>query len=130
MTEFYSSAEDVMQYTGVKPQDLGLDDELKLKEVIEKWLIQIKDIIDRDRNRNFHKEGSEVPPGIDHIAMRVCANVVAQASFRRESTIVQVDDYSIQMVDDQIFTKAIREDLSRYPRKMSFGMTIVKGGVN
>ena len=126
MAEFYSTAEEVMQYTGVKPGDLGLSEEQELKDVLEGWLIQIKDIIDRDRNRNFHKEGSEVPPGIDHIAMRVCANVVAQASFRRESTIVQVDDYSIQMVDDQIFTKAIREDLSRYPRKPSFGMMVVK----
>ncbi len=128
MTEFYSSAEDVMQYTGVKPQDLGLDDELKLKEVIEKWLIQIKDIIDRDRNRDFHKEDGGVPPGIDHIAMRVCANVVAQASFRRESTIVQVDDYTIQMVDDRVFTTSIRDDLKRYPRKARFGMTVIGGG--
>ena len=130
MAEFYSTAEEVMQYTGVKPGDLGLNEEQELKDVLEGWLIQIKDIIDKDRNRNYHREGSEVPPGINHIAMRVCANVVAQASFRRESTIVQVDDYRIQMVDDQIFTEAIREDLSRYPRKMSFGMTIVKGGVN
>lgn len=126
MAEFYSTAEEVMQYTGVKPGDLGLNEEQELKDVLEGWLIQIKDIIDRDRNRNYHREGSEVPPGINHIAMRVCANVVAQASFRRESTIVQVDDYKIQMVDDQIFTEAIRSDLSRYPRKIGFGMMVVK----
>lgn len=126
MAEFYSTAEEVMQYTGVKPGDLGLNEEQELKDVLEGWLIQIKDIIDKDRNRNYHREGSEVPPGINHIAMRVCANVVAQASFRRESTIVQVDDYRIQMVDDQIFTEAIRSDLSRYPRKMGFGIMVVK----
>ena len=126
MAKFYSTAEEVMQYTGVKPGDLGLNEEQELKDVLEGWLIQIKDIIDKDRNRDYHQEGSEVPPGINHIAMRVCANVVAQASFRRESTIVQVDDYRIQMVDDQIFTKAIRSDLSRYPRKMGFGIMVVK----
>lgn len=126
MAEFYSTAEEVMQYTGVKPGDLGLNEEQELKDILEGWLIQIKDIIDKDRNRNYHREGSEVPPGINHIAMRVCANVVAQASFRRESTIVQVDDYRIQMVDDQIFTEAIRSDLSRYPRKIGFGMMVVK----
>ena len=126
MAKFYSTAEEVMQYTGVKPGDLGLNEEQELKDVLEGWLIQIKDIIDKDRNRDYHQEGSEVPPGINHIAMRVCANVVAQASFRRESTIVQVDDYRIQMVDDQIFTEAIRSDLSRYPRKTGFGMMVIR----
>lgn len=128
MAEFYSTAEEVMQYTGVKPGDLGLSEEQELKDVLEGWLIQIKDIIDRDRNRDFHKEDGGVPPGIDHIAMRVCANVVAQASFRRESTIVQVDDYTIQMVDDRVFTTSIRDDLKRYPRKARFGMTVIGGG--
>ncbi len=126
MAEFYSTAEEVMQYTGVKPGDLGLNEEQELKDVLEGWLIQIKDIIDRDRNRNYHQEGSEVPPGIDYIAMRVCANVIAQATFRRESTIVQVDDYKIQMVDDQVFTDAIKKDLSRYPKKPSFGIMVIK----
>jgi len=128
MAKFYSTAEEVMQYTGVKPGDLGLNEEQELKDVLEGWLIQIKDLIDRDRNRDFHKEDGGVPPGIDHIAMRVCANVVAQASFRRESTIVQVDDYTIQMVDDRIFTTSIRDDLKRYPRKARFGMTVIGGG--
>lgn len=128
MAEFYSTAEEVMQYTGVKPGDLGLNEEQELKDVLEGWLIQIKDLIDRDRNRDFHKEDGGVPPGINHIAMRVCANVVAQASFRRESTIVQVDDYTIQMVDDRIFTTSIRDDLKRYPRKARFGMTVIGGG--
>lgn len=128
MAEFYSTAEEVMQYTGVKPGDLGLSEEQELKDVLEGWLIQIKDLIDRDRNRDFHKEDGGVPPGIDHIAMRVCANVVAQASFRRESTIVQVDDYTIQMVDDRVFTTSIRDDLKRYPRKARFGMTVIGGG--
>lgn len=127
MAEFYSTAEEVMQYTGVKPGDLGLSEEQELKDVLEGWLIQIKDLIDRDRNRDFHKEDGGVPPGIDHIAMRVCANVVAQASFRRESTIVQVDDYIIQMVDDRVFTTPIRDDLKRYPRKARFGMTVIGG---
>ncbi|MDI6840438.1 MAG: hypothetical protein QMD71_06305 [bacterium] len=124
--EYYSSPEEVMQYTGVKPQDLGLEETEELIEVLEGWLVQIKDIIDQDRNRNYHQVEGGVPPGINHIAMRVCANVVAQASFRRESTIVQVDDYKVQMVDDNIFTEPIMRDLSRYPRKPRFGMMVMK----
>ena len=129
--EYYSTPEEVMQYTGIKPQDLGLGIDEELKQVIEGWLIQIKDIIDQDRNRDYHQEveegkRTEVPPGIHHIAMRVCANVIAQAAFRRESTIVQVDDYKVQMVDDQIFTEPIMRDLSRYPRKPRFGMMVMR----
>ncbi len=124
----YSSAKDVIQYTGTQPRDLGLETDEDLEELITKWLIQIKDLIDRDRNRDFHKEDGGVPPGLDHIARRGCANVVAQASFRRESTIVQVDDYTIQMVDDRVFTTSIRDDLKRYPRKARFGMTVIGGG--
>jgi len=131
MPQFYSNADEVIQYTGVQPQDLGLESYEGLNRVIEGWLVQIKDIIDKDRNRDYHQEmeegkRTEVPPGIHHIAMRVCANVVAQATFRRESTIVQVDDYKVQMVDDQVFTDAIKKDLSRYPKKPSFGMMVVK----
>jgi len=131
MPQFYSTADEVIQYTGVHPQDLGLESYEGLNRVIEGWLVQIKDIIDKDRNRDYHQEveegkRTEVPPGIHHIAMRICANVIAQATFRRESTIVQVDDYKVQMLDDQIFTDAIKKDLSRYPKKPSFGIMVVK----
>jgi len=131
MPQFYSTADEVIQYTGVHPQDLGLESDEELKKVIEGWLVQIKDIIDQDRNRNYHQEvedgkRTEVPPGINHIAMRVCANVIAQATFRRESTIVQVDDYQVQMLDDQIFTDAIKKDLARYPKKSRFGMMVIR----
>ena len=131
MPQFYSTADEVIQYTGVHPQDLGLESDEELKKVIEGWLVQIKDIIDQDRNRNYHQEvedgkRTEVPPGINHIAMRVCANVIAQATFRRESTIVQVDDYQVQMLDDQIFTDAIKKDLARYPKKSRFGTMVIR----
>jgi hypothetical protein len=131
MPQFYSTVDEVIQYTGVHPQDLGLESDEELKKVIEGWLVQIKDIIDQDRNRDYHQEveegkRTEVPPGIHHIAMRVCANVIAQATFRRESTIVQVDDYQVQMLDDQIFTDAIKKDLARYPKKSRFGMMVIR----
>lgn len=128
----YSSAEEVIRFTGVHPPDLGLSSDDELKTVIEGWLVQIKDVIDQDRNRDYHQEvidgkRTAVPPGINLIAMRMCANMVAQATFRRESTIVQVDDYKIQMVDDRVFTEQLMKDLSRYPKKPKFfGMLVVK----
>lgn len=125
----YSSAEEVIRYTGIRPSDLDFEDDIdeeteeviksadeKLEELVKGWLIQIKDLIDQDRNRDYHEEG-EVPKGINHIALRMASNMVAQAVMRRETPIVRVDDFSIQMVEDQVFTNAIRRDLARYPMK-------------
>jgi len=126
--KMYSTPEKVISYTGVRPQDFYLEDdgektaEEKLKEMIEGWLLQVKDLIDADRNRDYNKEVDEgkrekVPPGIENIALRMAANMVAQAQLRRETPIVRHDDYSVDMVEDKVMTNAIKNDLARFPFK-------------
>ncbi len=125
----YSDASEVIEYTGLRPSDLDIeqviDEETEevtktadeaLEELITGWLVQVKNLIDQDRNRDYHAEGA-VPDGIHNIALRMTANMVAQAIMRRDTSIVRVDDFSVQMVDDQIFTAAIRRDLARFPMK-------------
>ena len=118
---YYSTPEDVISYTGIKPKDLGFgeEDEDGLKALIEVWLTQIKSLIDADRNRNYLVEGT-VPAGIDNIALRMAANLVAIAVVRRDTPIVRVDDFNIQIVRDEIFTEPIQKDLSRFPAKPRF----------
>lgn len=130
--KYYSTPEDVIRYAGIHPPDLGFeeDQEDEVKELIEHWLVQIKDVMDQETGVDFHKAEGGVPPGIDHIAMRAAANVVAQASYRRESTIVQVDDYHIEMLDDNIFTESIMRDLRKYARKNKISIMVVKGDRN
>jgi len=137
----YSSPEKVIEYTGVRPQDFGLEDELdgneevvktaeeKLESIIEGWLEQVKDLIDHDRNRDYHEEVEEgkrekVPPGIEFIALRMAANMVAQANLRRQTPIVRHDDFSVDMVGDKVFTKAIQRDLARFPYKPNFKLIV------
>jgi len=135
---FYSSVDAVKQYTGVRPEDLGLpgtvdqgenETEITLEEVLEQWLVEAKSLIDLDRNRDFHADYAQevngdtvynYPPGLDNVAMRLVANMVAQAVMRRETPIVQIDDFTINMVDDQVFTQAIRADLRRFLPKPRF----------
>lgn len=128
----YSSPNEVIRYTSIQPKDLDLDTPEKLNALINQWLVQAKDLIDQDRNRDYHKEvelgkRSSVPSGIDNIALRIVANMVAQAKIRRDTSIVRVDDYEIKMADDEIFTKAIRSDLSLYPKKRRFSFLRISG---
>ena len=125
--EFYSTPEAVMRYTGIRHSDLGLEDEEQLKAILRDLLREAKDLIDQDRNRDYHEEildgkRDAVPPGINNIALRMVANMMAQAVMRRDTPIVRVDDFSFQMVDDQVFTNAIKKDLSKYPYKPNLGM--------
>jgi len=128
---FYSSVKDVKDYTGIKPPDIGFknDDamtaEEKLEAFIEARLVEIKDLIDHDRNRDYHAEvesgqREKIPPGIHHIALRIMKNLFAHAVISRSTPIVRVDDFTIRMVEDRVFTPAIKKDLKTYPAKPRF----------
>lgn len=121
----YSDPQDVITYTGLKPKDLGLDTAQELEDTVNGWLLGIKDFIDRNRNRDYHKEGA-VPYGIHQIALRAAANMTAVAILRRETPIVQQDDFTIRMVEDQVFTEALMKDLNNYLPKPRIGMLVVK----
>lgn len=124
MADFYSTIEDVKKYTGIKPKDLSIT-ETELNSLIEKWLAGVKSLIDADRNRNYTEEGN-VPAGIDLIALRMASNLVAIAVVRRDTPIVRVDDFNIQLVRDEIFTEPILRDLSRFPAKPRFRLMRVR----
>lgn len=116
----YSSPAEVIHFTGTRPEDLGLATVSELEILISSWLVAAKDLIDRDRNRDYHAEVAAgrrtvVPPGIGNIAMRIVANMAALAVLRRETPVVKVGDYTIRMAEDDIFTGSIRKDLKLYP---------------
>jgi len=52
----YSTVDDVINYTGIKYDTLGLSNKTELETMIETWLIQIKSLIDRDRKRDLEKD--------------------------------------------------------------------------
>jgi len=124
---YYSDPTTVKQYTGVKYTDLSFTDDASYVTWIEDRLVEVKDLIDQDRNRDYHQEveaGTRaiIPPGINNIALRMMSNMLAQAVLRRETPIVKIDDFTIKMVEDQVFTSAIRKDLARYPAVTRFRM--------
>ena len=120
---FYSTAQEVIEYTGVSPFDVGVDDSEELKSLIESWLLEIKDIIDADRRRDFLQEADGDPASVrklvHNVAKRMAANMVALAILRRETPIIKMDDFTVQLVQDQVMTKDIRRDLNLIPRGIS-----------
>jgi len=131
VAEHYSTVQEVLTLTGLKPKDLGLETQQQLDDTITGWLVDIKDFIDTNRNRNYHDEVAQglramVPPGIHQIALRAAGNMAAVAILRRETPIVKQEDFTVRLVDDQVFSEAIRHDLATFPPKPRFRMSVVK----
>ncbi len=129
--EYYSTPADVIQSTGIRPDDLGMETTQQLNTWITARLQEIKNLIDQDRNRDYaaeaETEGKEVPKGINGIALRMMSNHIGHANLRRTTPIIRVDDFTIKMIEDQVFTTAIKNDLKRYPKKPRFRFLVVTG---
>jgi len=120
---FYSSVDDVIAYTGIKYGDLGLEDADELAVVIESNLKAAKSLIDQSRVRDYAQEVEDgertvVPAGIDDIAKRMVSNMLANAVARRSTSTVRPEDLKV-MMDDVVITDAIKNDLSKYPKKLN-----------
>lgn len=123
MATYYSSPADVIAYTGVRPEDLGIEateedtaDEL-LTALLTEWLEEAADLIDRDRRQSWLTELT-IPAGINNIAKRLVANMVAQAVLRRDTPIIKIGDFAVKMTDDSILTRAIKRDLRMFSRPL------------
>lgn len=125
---FYSTAVDVIGATGVEPDDLSQADSASLTSLIEDWLLEIKDIIDADRKRDFLDEAGGDPLAVrklvHNVAKRMASNMVALAVLRRDTSIVKMDDFSVQLVSDRVLTEDVRRDLALIPRGSTASLPI------
>ncbi|SDG74019.1 hypothetical protein SAMN04489735_100255 [Aneurinibacillus thermoaerophilus] len=122
MGKYYSTIEDVIVYTGIEPVDLKLDTEEELHSTIETWLIQVKSLMDRITERDFHKELedgkiNEIDAGLHNIALRITANMVLQAQIRKQTSTIEKDSNLPQLLQSSIITQDIREELEQYKNK-------------
>ncbi len=121
----YGTYKMVKAATGVKPEDLSLNTEEELQHVIESWLLEAKDYIDRNRRRSFDED---TPPMIENIAVRIVANMIGIATQRRTSPIIQTGDFNVQLVEDEVITQSIRSDLRRlFPKNARIAVSRTRG---
>ncbi len=132
MAEFYSTVQEVIEYTGCDPEMLGISPavdnrDAEMRKRIQSWLIVAKDFIDRDRNRDFHTE-DKIPGVIDNIALRMVVNFIRSNERNRNTSVVELGSGKgeLKTIQGLMMTNDIRADLRRVPRKLDIRI-LVKG---
>ena len=124
MSNHYGDIQDVISYSRVQPEMLGLTTRSDMEVLIEKWLEQVTEFINQDRNRDY-REGATVPKGIHNIAMRMVTTLIRNAQRQATGSVIQIDGRDLIIDDASIFDKNILKDLRRYPKKPKFGMMVL-----
>lgn len=106
----YCTPLELRELTGATPQNFRLEktDDDGLNTLFTKWITQSKDLIDTYCHQTFN---TETPPAIQNICLRLAANMVAMATARRDTPLIKVNDWSIQISSSKVFTADLKEDL-------------------
>lgn len=111
----YGNAADVRRITGLKPGDIGFGTDTELDTWLAARLDEIAVLIDRDRNRSdWDDQGWRA--AIDGIATRWAAEFVRFTMASRDSPIIRVDDFQVQVPNDNVPGPGVLKDLRRFPR--------------
>lgn len=114
----YGTPEDVIQFTGVRPDTLGIEGEhaeQQLYNLLTEWLERISTAIDVRL-----AEGSPVRPtdkrhkGIVDIAVRTVAKMVTIAQQQRSNPVIQINEFSVTMINPSLVIKDLDEELRPY----------------
>lgn len=124
----YGSASQVVELTGVRAADLGVSEE-DLTTALNRWLGQIRVLIDLDRGRTFAPSDPAYPL-VEQVAVRMAANMVGHAQLRRETRVIRVDDWTVRVVPDVVMSSDVKSDLRRIPRRRRFRIAAVGGSSN
>ena len=115
----YCTSDEIKQFTGVKPMNLGLnvDDTIGLDKILDEWIRQAEGLINSYINRTYDDEN--VPPAVKNVCIRITANMVALSQGRKETPIVNVNDWSVNIIDMDIFNRRLKEDLVPFIKEHS-----------
>lgn len=110
--------EEVIEFTGVKPKFFGFEktETNKLDSLISKWIIQAEDLIISYTNNKF-EESDIIPPAVSNVCLRLTANMVALAQSRKDTPIIKVNDWNVQMIGSKIFSDDLKQDLEPFIRE-------------
>ena len=113
MTEFYGTVERVVRATGVRAEDLNLDSDDDLTEFLEELLGEATDLMDRQMRLSYLEEDT-VPAGLNGIAADVVATALRSMIQSRQTPVVRIDDFAVQVVSTMTLTKDIKDRLKLY----------------
>ncbi len=124
----YGTAADVRTMTGIRASDFKFDTDEELDTWLDARLTEIAVLIDKDRNRSDWSAQGWLP-AIDMIANRWCAEFVRFVQASRDSPIVRVDDFNVEMPKDTVPGKGVLRDLRRFPRTITKQFVLETGVV-
>lgn len=114
----YTTVEEVQQLTGIKPSQLHLpksdESEEELAKILTNWITQAEDLINKYCNNPDIIENP--PSSVCNVCLRLVSNMVAFAIARRDTPVIKVDDWNVQMLSSEIFSQDLKQDL--YPFKI------------
>jgi hypothetical protein len=124
MVNSYCAVEDVIRITGVKPVSLKLDKEEDpdnaLETLLSKWITHSSALIDSYCNRSFDKTKDETAYIVaESVCLRITANMVALSQARKDTPLVKVNDWKVEISSAAIFTKELKDDLTPYVKEKS-----------
>lgn len=125
----YGSPSEVRRITGIVPADLRFDSDPELDTWLEDRLEEISAMIEEDRVRSdFEAQGWLTI--VDGVANRWCAEFLRFVMAHRDSPIVRVEDFRVEVPSDRVPGRGVLRDLRRIPRKIdkrrSFEASVVK----
>lgn len=112
----YGTVGGVTDLTGVKPQQLGKATQADLDTLLTGWLEDAQSMINGFLDRDLEAEVAAgtlaaIPRLVQNCAERIVTNMVALGIQRRLSPVVQEGEISVQLSNDAVFTKPIKDDL-------------------
>lgn len=106
----YCGINEVKDYSGVQFRDLDLDNESELDQIISSWIAEATDYIDNYTGLTFT---SPIPNTVANVCKRITSNMVIMAVQRRKSPLIQIGDFNIQMLEDDLVSDDMKEWLDK-----------------
>lgn len=118
MTDLYCSVDDVIRVSGVKPSSLkldkGSDPDGALETLLTKWINQSMALIDSYCHRTFTKDEITAFTVAESVCVRMTANMVALTQARKDTPLIKVNDWKVEISSAGIFTKELKDDLKPF----------------
>lgn len=117
----YGTPEDVINLTGVTPNDLGLDEkdspDTALNELLETWLTRISSAIDVRLTQESIDEDSDYYAGIVDVSVRTVAKLVAVGRQQRLSPVVQIGEFAVNIINTTQVIRDLEIELKPYQKR-------------
>lgn len=111
----FCTPEEIRRINNIKPNHFNLkkEDEDGLNIILSEWISEAEDMIQSYCKRKFEN----VPLSVKNVCIRLVSNMVAFSVLRRDSPIIKVNDWKVEFVGSDIFTKDLKEDLKPFLKR-------------